>query len=126
MSGPHASQPRRRFHEAAHKLSERNGNGANGLPATPVRRTFNEAAHKLGYWPVSLAPAPAAERSVVAEADQERDVVAHAGRVVLALGALGVVYGDLGTSPLYAEQVSSRSTTRPRRRPLPACTGSSR
>ena len=34
----------------------------------------------------------------------ERDVVAHAGRLVLALGALGVVFGDLGTSPLYTEQ----------------------
>ncbi|MGH2856502.1 MAG: potassium transporter Kup, partial [Solirubrobacteraceae bacterium] len=39
-----------------------------------------------------------------AAADDERDVVAHAGRLVLALGALGVVYGDLGTSPLYTEQ----------------------
>lgn len=29
----------------------------------------------------------------------------HAGRLVLALGALGVVYGDLGTSPLYTVQV---------------------
>jgi KUP system potassium uptake protein len=32
-------------------------------------------------------------------------VIAHAGRAVLALGALGVVYGDIGTSPLYTEQV---------------------
>jgi KUP system potassium uptake protein len=31
-------------------------------------------------------------------------VIAHAGRAVLALGALGVVYGDIGTSPLYTEQ----------------------
>jgi KUP system potassium uptake protein len=38
-------------------------------------------------------------------ADDERDVVAHASKVVLALGALGVVYGDLGTSPLYTMQV---------------------
>jgi KUP system potassium uptake protein len=35
-----------------------------------------------------------------------RDVVAHGRRSLLALGALGVVFGDLGTSPLYAEQVS--------------------
>ena len=35
----------------------------------------------------------------------ERDVVAHAGKLVLGLGALGVVYGDLGTSPLYTMQV---------------------
>jgi KUP system potassium uptake protein len=32
-------------------------------------------------------------------------VIAHAGRAVLVLGALGVVYGDIGTSPLYTEQV---------------------
>jgi len=43
---------------------------------------------------------------VVAEPDDdERDVVAHGSKVVLGLGALGVVYGDLGTSPLYTEQV---------------------
>jgi KUP system potassium uptake protein len=36
----------------------------------------------------------------------EPDVVVHAGRAVLALGALGVVFGDIGTSPLYTEQVS--------------------
>ncbi|HWD85021.1 MAG TPA: KUP/HAK/KT family potassium transporter [Solirubrobacteraceae bacterium] len=33
-------------------------------------------------------------------------MVLHAGKLVLALGALGVVYGDIGTSPLYAEQVT--------------------
>ena len=38
-------------------------------------------------------------------ADDNRDVIAHAGRAVLVLGALGVVYGDIGTSPLYTEQV---------------------
>ena len=37
-------------------------------------------------------------------ADTERDVVADAGKAVLALGALGIVYGDIGTSPLYTEQ----------------------
>ncbi|MFZ1997670.1 MAG: KUP/HAK/KT family potassium transporter [Solirubrobacteraceae bacterium] len=39
-----------------------------------------------------------------AATDDERDVVAHAGKAVLALGALGIVYGDIGTSPLYTEQ----------------------
>ena len=34
----------------------------------------------------------------------DRDVVAHASKAVLALGALGIVYGDIGTSPLYAIQ----------------------
>ena len=42
--------------------------------------------------------------AIRAAADDERDVVAHAGRLVLALGALGIVYGDIGTSPLYTEQ----------------------
>jgi KUP system potassium uptake protein len=32
------------------------------------------------------------------------DVVLHASKAILAMGALGVVYGDLGTSPLYTEQ----------------------
>lgn len=75
--------------------------------ARSARRSFNEAAHKLGNVPVG--PAPHRERAPsdafrAATAD-ERDVVAHASRAVLALGALGVVYGDIGTSPLYAEQV---------------------
>jgi KUP system potassium uptake protein len=73
-----------------------------------TRRSFNEAAHKLGYWPVRpAAPRRRAEQSdgLRAAADENRDVVAHAGRTVLALGALGIVYGDIGTSPLYAEQV---------------------
>ena len=43
--------------------------------------------------------------AIRAAADDQRDVVANAGRAVLALGALGIVFGDLGTSPLYTEQV---------------------
>jgi KUP system potassium uptake protein len=84
-------------------------------PPTPadgggVRRSFNEAAHKLGYWPVGpAAPARDATRNGTSEqlrsaADDDRDVVAHAGKGVLALGALGIVYGDIGTSPLYTVQ----------------------
>lgn len=108
-----APQPRRTLHESAHKTGalDRSGFGAPGrrparAPGSRVHRTLNEAAHKLGYWPVTLSPprvkgAPAA----VEEADTQRDVVAHASRTVLALGALGVVFGDIGTSPLYAEQV---------------------
>jgi KUP system potassium uptake protein len=72
-----------------------------------VRRSLNEAAHKLGYWPMRPEPRPEPpEPSAVlrAASDDNRDVVAHAGRLVLALGALGVVYGDIGTSPLYTEQ----------------------
>ena len=104
MAAPHG---RRSLHEAAHKSTPTAGNGNGKGDAMPagVRRTFNEAAHKLGYWPVTpTRPSRVAGRPRVAE-DEERDVVAHAGRVVLALGALGVVYGDLGTSPLYTEQV---------------------
>jgi KUP system potassium uptake protein len=101
------SRGNRSLHEAAHKLElrDRDGNGAAAAPSG-VRRTFNEAAHKLSYWPVSTAPAPNVNGAAVAtDVDTERDVIAHAGRTVLALGALGVVFGDLGTSPLYAEQV---------------------
>jgi KUP system potassium uptake protein len=75
------------------------------------KRSFNEAAHKLGHWPepassrrVRESDAAARER-FAALADSDRDVIAHAGRAALALGALGVVYGDIGTSPLYTEQV---------------------
>jgi KUP system potassium uptake protein len=101
MSEP---QRRRSLHEAAHKLGPEAHDG-NGTPPA-VRRSFNEAAHKLGYWPVSTAPRPTRNGAVLAaEDDDSRDVVAHAGRTVLALGALGVVYGDIGTSPLYAEKV---------------------
>ena len=70
------------------------------------RRSFNEAAHKLGHWPVGPAPRPERGPSDAfrAATDDDRDVVAHASKAVLALGALGVVYGDLGTSPLYTVQ----------------------
>src|SRR3954452_18112877 len=75
------------------------------------RRALHEAAHKLDE---TLLPLPNRDRRHADEealqrfdalADRERDVVAHAARAVLALGALGVVYGDIGTSPLYTEQV---------------------
>ncbi|HSC04712.1 MAG TPA: KUP/HAK/KT family potassium transporter [Solirubrobacteraceae bacterium] len=74
------------------------------------RRSFNEAAHKLGYWAPPKVSAreqesEATRRRFEALADSQRDVVAHAGRAALVLGALGVVYGDIGTSPLYTEQV---------------------
>jgi KUP system potassium uptake protein len=73
------------------------------------RRTLYEAAHKLGYF--RPPPSAAEERDATvrkrfkALADTERDVVTDAGKAALALGALGVVYGDIGTSPLYTEQV---------------------
>ncbi len=79
-----------------------------GATSPGVRKSFNEAAHKLGHWPVGPtepreAKGPSA--AIQAAADDQRDVVANAGRAVLALGALGIVFGDLGTSPLYTEQV---------------------
>src|ERR671931_1453391 len=44
----------------------------------------------------------------------DRTVRANASRAGLAVGALGVVFGDIGTSPLYAIQtVFSRDATRP-------------
>jgi hypothetical protein len=77
-------------------------------PTRQLRRSFNGAAHKLGYWPVGPAPRrtdggePSA--AITAAADDDRDVVAHASKAVLGRGALGIVYGDIGTSPLYTVQ----------------------
>jgi KUP system potassium uptake protein len=65
------------------------------------------------------AGAEAARRRFEALADYHRDVIATAGRAVLALGALGVVYGDIGTSPLYTEQVIF-TTHRAAAHPTPA------
>jgi KUP system potassium uptake protein len=97
---------RKSFHEAAHKSDDTVPTRTDNGDAGRVRQTFNEAAHKLGYWPVSQAPAASVGKLAGAKPlDEERDVVAHASRTVLALGALGVVYGDIGTSPLYTEQV---------------------
>jgi len=79
---------------------------------SPVKkRSLHEASHKHGYFAPPALNAAAEKRSAAvrrrfeALADSQRDVVADAGRAVLALGALGVVYGDIGTSPLYTEQV---------------------
>jgi len=93
---------RRTLNEAAHKLGPSQRSGA----ATTLHGTLNEAAHKLGHAPArSARPQPVDDGWAATELDEERDVRAHAGRVALALGALGVVYGDIGTSPLYAERV---------------------
>ena len=84
------------------------------MSATPSTRAdklvLHEAAHKLGHWvPPDPDPkeedAEAVKRRFEALKEPDRDVIAHAGKAVLALGALGVVYGDIGTSPLYTEQV---------------------
>jgi KUP system potassium uptake protein len=69
-------------------------------PGRNGRRVLHEAAHKLE----ALEESRENERPAPRMFETERDVVAHAGRAVLVLGALGVVYGDIGTSPLYTEQ----------------------
>ena len=89
------------LHEAGHKA----GWSGHDHAAHGPRRTFNEAAHKLSSWGVSPEPAPQKAGVELEAVDHERDVVAHGSKVVLALGALGVVYGDLGTSPIYTMQV---------------------
>ena len=98
---PGAAQ--RTLSEGADKLQD---GGAPAAERPEPKRNFNEAAHKLGDWPVRTAPRKEREPSAAlrAASDDERDVVAHAGKMVLALGALGIVYGDIGTSPLYTEQ----------------------
>jgi KUP system potassium uptake protein len=106
-------RPGRRLRQGAQRVgaktpteTEENGGAGMGLPG---KRSLHEASHKLGYF---RPPAPSAEersaavrRRFAALADSEQDVIVHTGRAVLALGALGVVYGDIGTSPLYTEQV---------------------
>jgi KUP system potassium uptake protein len=97
-SGPRTLSEEARKVDGATSLAE--------APARPIKRNFNEAAHKLGHWPVQPeAPKERAPSAAMqAATDDERDVVAHAGKAVLALGALGIVFGDIGTSPLYTEQ----------------------
>ena len=83
---------------------------ATATAAATRKRSFNEAAHKIPQsLPQHVRETPDGDEEHVDDADvadHEIDVVAHASRAVLALGALGVVYGDIGTSPLYAEQVT--------------------
>jgi KUP system potassium uptake protein len=81
------------------------------VAAPPRRKSFHEAAHKLPPGHRHGEPRDDADDSEhgaepSAPNEQEIDVVAHASKAVLALGALGVVYGDIGTSPLYTEQVT--------------------
>jgi KUP system potassium uptake protein len=76
---------------------------------TDRKRSLHEAAHKIGYVAPSAGGALAEESEATrkrfeALADDNRDVIAHGSKALLALGALGVVYGDLGTSPLYTDQ----------------------
>jgi KUP system potassium uptake protein len=105
----------RTLREAAHKTdveaSPPEADPSVRTAKRPLRqRTFHEAAHKLGHFRPSAASVEGESSDETHSrfdrlADADRDVVAHAGRAVLVLGALGVVYGDIGTSPLYTEQV---------------------
>jgi KUP system potassium uptake protein len=106
---------RRPLHEGSHTLGvktpPKTGDGKLRTGRRPgEKQSFNEAAHKLGYWRPEAPSDKEAESEAVrkrfeALEDTQRDVIADASKVVLALGALGVVYGDIGTSPLYTEQV---------------------
>ena len=112
MAGSPTSK--RPLHEAAHKadpVPNAEAEGAVRESKRPFQKpSFNMAAHKLGYWAPTSADdgegheSEVARRRFEALADHHRDVIATGGKLVLALGALGVVYGDIGTSPLYTEQ----------------------
>ncbi len=119
---------RRTLHEAAHKVDLESPVDGDEDDIRESKRpfskpSFNMAAHKLGYW----APdddhededEAARRKRFAALEDSQRDVIAHAGKAVLALGALGVVYGDIGTSPLYTEQAIF-TTHRAAAHPTPA------
>jgi KUP system potassium uptake protein len=102
---------RKTLHEAAHKLDLEGPVDTDGEVRESKRPfqkpSYNMAAHKLGYWsPDKLEDddSDSARRRFEALNDDQRDVISSTSRVVLALGALGVVYGDIGTSPLYTEQ----------------------
>ncbi|MCB6178814.1 potassium transporter Kup [Rhodobacter sp. Har01] len=45
-----------------------------------------------------------------APTDIHQDEAAHQGHLALTLGAIGVVYGDIGTSPIYAFREALRAT----------------
>jgi KUP system potassium uptake protein len=102
-----SSTRKRTLHEGGHKVGIEDEPTDETPRRNGVRHNFNEAAHKLGYWPVAPVPRATKEPSDVIKAahNDDRDVVAHASRLVLGLGALGIVFGDIGTSPLYTMQV---------------------
>jgi KUP system potassium uptake protein len=94
---PAATKPRKSFNEAAHKLPVH-------APARDLGLTDDAADHE-NLDTAGRGDRAAALAAATTEGDHA-DVIAHAGRAVLALGALGVVFGDIGTSPLYTEQVT--------------------
>jgi KUP system potassium uptake protein len=101
---------RQTLHEAAHKLDLDEATLAGDETQTATeggrQRVLYEAAHKLDAPEEvpGLEQVPGTERPTPRVFESEGDVVTHAKRAALVLGALGVVYGDIGTSPLYTEQ----------------------
>src|SRR5947209_10218198 len=86
------------------ETEDRGLNGSAAPHTTRQRKVLNEAAHKLETF--KEPPKPERPPKPPPRVFQtERDVVPHAGVGALVLGALGIVYGDIGTSPLYTEQV---------------------
>jgi KUP system potassium uptake protein len=74
-----------------------------------MKSTGDQQSPVLPRTPVSAAAPLAAQSSAArsaTRADQGRSLHAHGNPWFLALTALGVVYGDIGTSPLYAFQVA--------------------
>jgi KUP system potassium uptake protein len=96
---------RRSLYEGGQKVGDDEptqvDDGAKGPSKDGQHRVLNEAAHKLE----TPGEATVAEKPAPRVFEIERDVVPQAGRAALALAALGVVFGDIGTSPLYTEQV---------------------
>jgi KUP system potassium uptake protein len=99
------------------------------------RRSLNEAQHKLSQATEPLAPSrpesgpgaledsPGLQGQPLPTLEENRDVVATGGRLMLALGALGVVYGDIGTSPLYTVNVIFTADRRAAHATLPGVLG---
>ena len=95
---------RRSLYEGGHKVDvdepTQLDDGTRRPEKDGQRRVLHEAAHKVE----TDTRAPTAEKPPPRVFDTEGDVVLHARLAVVVLGALGVVYGDIGTSPLYTEQ----------------------
>jgi KUP system potassium uptake protein len=96
---------RRSLYEGGHKVDidepTQFGDDARQSGKDGQRKVLHEAAHKVE----ATTEVPTTEKPPPRIFETERDVVPHAGRAALALAALGVVFGDIGTSPLYTEQV---------------------
>jgi KUP system potassium uptake protein len=73
-----------------------------------MKSTGDQQSPVLPCTPVSAGPLATNSSAAqsAARAGQDRSLHAHGNPWFLALTALGVVYGDIGTSPLYAFQVA--------------------